>query len=118
MNISVLLLYLITDHRVDRRVVPMLLPVTWAKIPPWPSETDPGTVSADGNPVRSKTHADSKQSPAMARLLLSPGRGARAPGAAYRRDANLAFIHCDWCRAARRDSALPDIDAQGWISWG
>jgi len=49
MNISVLL------HRVDRRVVPMLLPVTWAKIPPWPSETDPGTVSADGNPVRSKT---------------------------------------------------------------
>jgi len=55
MNISVLLLYLITDHRVDRRVVPMLLPMTWAKIPPWRSATDPGTVSADGNPVRSKT---------------------------------------------------------------
>ena len=109
MNISVLLLYLITDHRVDRRVVPMLLPMTWAKIPPWPSETDPGTVSADGNPVRSKTHADSKQSPAMARLLLSPGRGARAPGAAYNSpfDATPISLSFTVTGAARREVIPP-----------
>ena len=108
MNISVLLLYLITDHRVDRRVVPMLLPMTWAKIPPWRSATDPGTVSADGNPVRSRTPTASNSPQWRVFYCRREGVLGRR-GAAYNSpfDATPISLSFTVTGAARRDVIPP-----------
>src|SRR5262249_52977209 len=34
----------------------------------------------------------------------------------FRRDGNLARVHCDWCLVAERDSVIADdVDAHGWV---